>query len=84
MAHEQLDNLSPHEQQQYLHILLGTLAPELRAAVLEIAHWLAREYRGDEDVTSAQVLQWIEEVRVRNEQLRKAASAIILPFRRKA
>ena len=83
MAHKQFSNMSPRAQEEYLNILLGTLAPEAREAAREVAQWLAAERPGDEHVTSAQVLQWIEEVRIRNERRDKLASASIFSFRRK-
>lgn len=83
MAHEQLSSLSPRAQEQYLKILLGTLAPGVREAALEVAQWLASEHPGGEHVTPTQVLQWIEDVRIRNAQRSRPASALILPFGRK-
>lgn len=82
MAHEQLSSLPPRAQEQYLNILLGTLAPEVREAALEVAQWLATEHPEGEHVTPTQVLQWIEDIRVRNAQRSRAASAHVLPFRR--
>lgn len=82
MAHEQLSSLPPRAQEQYLNILLGTLAPDVREAALEVAQWLATEHPEGEHVTQVQVLQWIEDIRVRNEQRSRPASAHVLPFRR--
>lgn len=82
MAHEQLSSLPPRAQEQYLNILLGTLAPEVREAALEVAQWLATEHPGCEHVTPVQVLQWIEDIRVQNAQRSRPASAHILQFRR--
>lgn len=83
MANEQLSSLSPRAQEQYLNILLGTLTPQVREAALEVAQWLATEYSGGEHVTPALVLQWIEDIRIRNVRRSKPASALILQFGRR-
>lgn len=83
MTHTPLDSLSPPEQEQYLNILIAKLPPEHRQAVVDVAHWLATELPGNEHVTSSQVLQWIDDVRSRNEGRGNPAGTTILSFRRK-
>jgi len=82
MGNEQLNGLSPRAQEQVLQALLNKLPPDVRAATLEVAQWLATDGNGQEAVSPAQVALWIESVRARNEQRRQTRSAVVLPFRR--
>ncbi|NHZ99044.1 hypothetical protein [Massilia sp. CCM 8734] len=82
MTHEQLWNLSPCAQEQCLCILLEILPPAVREAAMEVFQWLATEYPSSEQVTSNQILQWIEDVQARDAQRNKPASVHILQLRR--
>ena len=84
MAHEQLSNLPPLAQEQYLNILLGTLEPRIRDAAVKVVLWLASQHLRDDYATPAQILVWIDDVRICKEKRSKPVSASILPFRRKS
>lgn len=82
MGNELLNDLPPRAQEQVLEALLNKLPPDVRAAALEVAHWLATERCDQEPVSPAEVELWIESVRVKNERRFQQRGATVLPFRR--
>jgi hypothetical protein len=75
--------MTPQQQEQCLNILVSKLDPELRAATLEVARWLATEAPANLKVSPSQVQQWIADVRARNDAHLVKQSAVVYQFRRK-
>jgi hypothetical protein len=82
MNHDDLDKLSPREQENHFMALLDTM-PDASRAMMEVVQWMATEWPRDEPVTQDMITAWVEDVRVKNQARALPHTAAVLPFRRK-
>ncbi len=82
MMTSQHGGMTPREQEQCLNNLVSRLPAADRAAMLEVAEWIATERPPDHLVTPAQVVKWIGDVRGRYQAPDVRPTAVVLQFRR--